>query len=113
MSVLESEFRIPRPALSTAASVLKFLATLVAGAFVAYGSAQYSAATRAAATKARLDAIETRVTVIDAQIVPRREHEAHWQTIEGSQAGLREDVRDVRETQTKMLLLLSSGDRKK
>jgi hypothetical protein len=89
-----------------AGAVASFAAKLVVAGLIAYGTAQYRAGAAEATTSARIGAVEEKVETLNTNIVPRREHEAHWQAIESSQARTERDVREMRETEKQILLQL-------
>lgn len=86
---------------------LSFVAKLLFAGVMAYGVAQYRAGASEARSEARFVAVEQKVTTLDSQIVPRREHEAHWASIENSQNQIGAQLRDVQTTQTQILLKLT------
>jgi hypothetical protein len=84
-------------------AVVKFAVSLLCGAVVAYGAAQYQQATR----DARITHNENRIDSIEREIVPRKEHEAHWEAMERSEGAIQTQLRDVQRTQTEILLRLT------
>jgi hypothetical protein len=107
MAAIESEFKRAQGFLPVAGRALSFIAKLIFAGVMAYGVAQYRAGESEAQTDARIVAVEQKVTTIDSQIVPRREHEAHWKAIEEAQRVTQTDVREIRDTERQILLKLT------
>ena len=88
-------------------TAIKFLLTLAASAFVAYGAAQRKAGAVEARDEARLAGVEQSVETLKRESVPRAESAARWDAQDKALGEIRDDLRDVRTTTTAILFKLS------
>jgi hypothetical protein len=101
----------PRPKKTATAprlpAVLRAVGLLSLSGVVAFSTSVYHAGSAEAVRDSRITAVEQKVTTLDENVVPRREHEAHWKAIEESQKSIQTDVREMRETEKQILLKLT------
>lgn len=89
-------------------TLAQWLFPLLGAAIVAYGTAQFRAGSVEAATALKITTLESRVSELDLEVVPRKEAEAHWSAHAESQQTIQADLREVRSTLKEILLHLST-----
>lgn len=90
-----------------ALQLVQWLAPLLASALVAYGTAQFRAGAQESSTGLKIQNLEGRFSQLSDSMVPRKEHEAHWQEIKDLLNSQQTDLRELRTTQKEILLRLT------